>query len=189
MRILTARRALSDEDRAREADAVERALLESNLVRTARTVCAYVPTRTEPGSPRLLETLAAQGIRVLLPVVVGAGPLDWAPFAGSDALQVGAAGMREPTTARLGPDAVATADLVLVPALAVDSSGVRLGRGAGHYDQTLPKVRPGVPLAALLRDSEFVEALPAERHDVPVTVVVTTKPAIVQVGPPATRPR
>ncbi|MFZ0875798.1 MAG: 5-formyltetrahydrofolate cyclo-ligase, partial [Pseudonocardiaceae bacterium] len=63
--------------------------------------------------------------------------------------------------------------LVLVPALAVDRTGVRLGRGGGHYDRTLPLATPGTPLVAIVRDDEVLAALPAQPHDVPVTAALT----------------
>lgn len=69
----------------------------------------------------------------------------------------------------LGVDAVATADVVLVPALAVDRRGVRLGRGGGSYDRVLRRAR-GV-VVALLHEGELVDELPAEPHDVPVHAV------------------
>ena len=69
--------------------------------------------------------------------------------------------------------ALASADLVLVPALAVDAAGVRLGRGGGSYDRALSRVRPGVPVIALLYPGEVVPVLPAQPHDRPVTAALT----------------
>jgi len=63
--------------------------------------------------------------------------------------------------------------LVLVPALAVDKNGVRLGRGAGHYDRSLADTASGTHLVAVVRDQEIFEALPAERHDIRMTAVLT----------------
>jgi 5-formyltetrahydrofolate cyclo-ligase len=69
----------------------------------------------------------------------------------------------EPSGPRLGPAAVADAHLVVVPALAVDRTGTRLGRGGGSYDRALARVR--APSVALLYAGELVDALPAEPHD------------------------
>ncbi|WP_460460971.1 5-formyltetrahydrofolate cyclo-ligase, partial [Angustibacter peucedani] len=81
----------------------------------------------------------------------------------------------EPAGARLGPDAVARAAVVVVPALAVSRDGTRLGQGGGSYDRALARVPAGALVVALLHDGELVDAgeLPAERHDRPVDVVVT----------------
>lgn len=134
-------------------------------------VCAYLPIGTEPWSAEGVEELRAAGHEVLLPVVPQRrGPLDWAVFDGS--LAPGPIGLREPTGPRLGPDAVRRARLMLIPGLAADRRGVRLGRGAGHYDQTLPLVGTDVPLVMVIDDPELVAELPAEPHDHPVTAAL-----------------
>jgi 5-formyltetrahydrofolate cyclo-ligase len=78
---------------------------------------------------------------------------------------------------RLGPRGVLAADVVLVPALAVDTLGTRLGQGGGYYDATLPQLDPGVPIIAVVHDDEVldasVEPLPCEPHDVPVDGALT----------------
>jgi 5-formyltetrahydrofolate cyclo-ligase len=79
----------------------------------------------------------------------------------------------EPPGARLGPSAVADADVVLVPALAVDAHGARLGRGGGSYDRALARVAPGRAVVALLYDGEVHLTVPSEPHDRPVTMAVT----------------
>lgn len=169
-RLSAARRALPAEVREAEATALASVWLP---VRPRGTVCAYWPVGTEPGSPALLDGLLERGCRVLLPVVDPAGPLDWAEYEGTEALEAGPLGLREPTGPRLGTAAIAGADLVLVPALAVDRHGVRLGRGGGHYDRTLPLAGPGTPLVAVVRDEEVLEWLPAEPHDVMVNAALT----------------
>ena len=81
----------------------------------------------------------------------------------------------DPRQTRLGLDAVATADLVLAPGLAVDSRGTRMGQGGGCYDRALPRRRPGVPVVVLLHPGEVLgedEApLPRREHDQPVDAV------------------
>ena len=168
-RLVNAREALSSEVRAAEAQALAEAMPAVGW--TAATVCAYVPVGTEPGSIALLEALRAAGRRVLLPIVTGREPLDWGVYFGPDSLVPGPYGLREPGGLRLGPGAVANADAVLVPALAVDRRGVRLGRGAGHYDRSLGMVT--APRIAVVREEEFVDRLPAEPHDVLMTAVLT----------------
>ncbi len=146
-------------------------LLTALAVPVGAEVCAYLPIGSEPGSVALLEALRAHGHRVLLPVVVGAAPLDWAVHTGPEGLRPGPHGLREPSGPLLGPAAVGGAGLVLVPALAVDRRGARLGRGGGHYDRTLPAAV--APLVAVVRDEEFVAELPHEEHDVRMTAVLT----------------
>jgi 5-formyltetrahydrofolate cyclo-ligase len=167
-RLITARRHLSPADRLRAA----RQLQDQTLSRVRRehpsTVAAYVPVGSEPGGPDLPSVLAGE-VRVLLPVLLADGDLDWAAFAGE--LVAGPRGLLEPPGPRLGVDAVGSADLVLVPALAVDRRGMRLGRGGGSYDRALARVDSTV--LALLYESELVDTVPAEPHDRPVDGVLT----------------
>ncbi len=145
-------------------------------------VCAYVPIGTEPGSAELLDQLLDQGKRVLLPLVAEApGPLDWARYEGPASLGPGRLrGFLEPVGDPLGVAAIGTADLVLIPAFAVDDAGVRLGRGAGHYDRSLGYAAPDAALIAVVRDSELVRRLPSEPHDVLMTGALTPDKGLVR---------
>jgi len=148
-------------------------LLAAPEVRRAATVAAYVSVGTEPGTGPLLEGLAAAGKRVLLPVLLPDGDLDWGLYDGPASLVPARLGLLEPAGPRLGPDALATADVVLVPALAVDRRGVRLGRGGGSYDRALARVPVGTLVCALLHDGELLDEVPRAAHDRRVTAVVT----------------
>lgn len=139
----------------------------------ALTVCAYVPIGSEPGSPELLDGLREYGCRVLLPIVVGAEPLEWAEYTGPESLRSARYGLLEPVGTLLGQAAIGKADIVLVPALAVDRDGTRLGRGGGHYDRSLPLAAARAQLIAVVRDQEFVADLPGEDHDVRMNAVLT----------------
>jgi 5-formyltetrahydrofolate cyclo-ligase len=147
-------------------------------VRAASTLAAFAARADEPPTAELLARWRAQGRRVLLPVVLPDLDLDWALDDGhlrpSAVVRVA-----EPGGPRLGPDAIAEADVVLVPALAVDRRGVRLGQGGGSYDRALARVRSGALVVALLHPGELQdEPLPAEPHDHPVHVVVTVEGAV-----------
>ena len=161
-RVLADRAALTAEQRALAGEALAAAL--APLVSCARRVASYVSIGTEPAT----AALTALRPDLLLPVLLPGGDLDWA-VAGE--LRPGPRGLLEPEGPRLGVDAVATCDLVLVPALAVDRAGTRLGRGGGSYDRAL--ARTGARTIALLYDGELVDELPAEAHDVRVLAVVT----------------
>jgi 5-formyltetrahydrofolate cyclo-ligase len=176
---MAVRRALPAAVREAEAAALAATVLP---VEAPSVVCAYWPVGGEPGSVELLNSLLCRGCRVLLPLVSPPGPLDWAEYAGEASLRAGPFGLREPTGPPLGPAAIATAALVLVPALAVDRRGIRLGRGGGHYDRTLPLARPGVPLVAIVRDEEVLTSVPAQPHDVPVTAALTPGQGLLALG-------
>ncbi len=130
----------------------------------------------EPGTRDLIEALRARGIRVLLPVLLPDNDLDWAVHEGADRLVRARFGLLEPAGPRLGPDAVLEADAVLLPGLAVDGRGMRLGRGGGSYDRVLARLaRAGADpaLVVLLYAHEVVARVPEEPHDHPVRAVVT----------------
>jgi 5-formyltetrahydrofolate cyclo-ligase len=171
--LLAARRRTPASVRFAEALALTAQLTRGRVVHAGQTVCLYVPTGSEPGTVQMLDEVAERGVRVLLPVVDGAGPLDWAWYAGMDSLRPGPYGLLEPDGELLGPAALRIADVVFVPALGVDRTGVRLGRGAGYYDRSLPLAAPGTAFVAVVREQEVVEWLPSERHDVRMSAVLT----------------
>ncbi|MFG2128624.1 5-formyltetrahydrofolate cyclo-ligase [Streptomyces sp. NPDC048751] len=173
------RRLTPDVVRTSAARLAEHAL-ELPEVAHAGTVAAYVSVGSEPGTLALLDTLRARGVRVLLPVLLPDNDLDWGVYGGEGSLarvqHSGKMALLEPAGERLGPDAVTGADVVLLPGLAVDARGMRLGRGGGSYDRVLARLeraeaRPA--LVVLLYDSEVVARVPEEPHDRPVRAVVT----------------
>lgn len=144
--------------------AIAEHLLAAPEVRRAATVAAYVSIGTEPGTGVLLDALLARGRRVVLPVLLADGDLDWGTYRGDSSLAPARRGLLEPVD-RLGVDAVATADVVLVPGLAVSTTGLRLGRGGGSYDRALARVPVGTFTCVLLHDEEVGLDVPAEPHD------------------------
>lgn len=173
--LLTERRTLAPV--ARRTAAIEVQASTITLVRrlAPATTAAYVPVGSEPGGDDLLEALTRAlppGGRLLLPVLRPDADLDWAVHTGSSSLAPGPRGLREPTGVRLGVEAVREADLVIVPALAVDMAGIRLGRGGGSYDRVLRRTTSAVAVA-LLYDAELLDRVPAEPHDRPVQMAIT----------------
>ncbi|GAB2698818.1 5-formyltetrahydrofolate cyclo-ligase [Thalassiella azotivora] len=177
-RVRAARTARDADRRAADAEGLRAVALAHGLVRDRPVVAAYLSGPSEPGTGPLLDGLAATGTRVLLPVVSVGPPrdLDWAVDDGTT--RPGPlAGLREPAGPRLGPQALATADVVLVPALAVDTLGGRLGQGGGFYDRALVRVRPGALVVAVVHDEELhdaaVDPVPVLAHDRRVDAVLT----------------
>ncbi|MFI6825068.1 5-formyltetrahydrofolate cyclo-ligase [Micromonospora sp. NPDC050187] len=173
--LLARRRALGVAERATAATAVGVALVDLVRRLRPRRITGYVPVGSEPGGdlPEVLRAALPPGAELLLPVLRDDLDLDWAGYTGPGGLVAAGRGMREPAGPRLGRAAVAGAELVVVPALAVDRRGIRLGRGGGSYDRALARVSAGTPTVALLHDGELVDRLPAEPHDRPVRAVVT----------------
>lgn len=163
---LSRRAALSPDVRARVARTAAEVLVPEA---GGGPVAAYVSVGTEPGTGALLAAFTQAGLQVLLPVLLTDGELDWAD--GGSGVVPGRHGLLEPAGQRLGPAAVRRCRLVVVPALAVDRAGVRLGRGGGSYDRALRRTTGRV--VALLHDGELVAQLPSQPHDVPVHAVLT----------------
>jgi 5-formyltetrahydrofolate cyclo-ligase len=142
-------------------------------VRRAATVAAYVSVSSEPGTGPLLDALTLAGKRLILPVVQPDLDLDWAVYDGPAALHTARLGLLEPDGPRLGTDAIRSADVVLVPGLAVGRDGMRMGRGGGCYDRVLERVAPDTLVCLLLNSEEVLDAVPYEDHDRRVGAVVT----------------
>lgn len=171
--LLGARRGLTDIEVEARARRLARQLLAAPEVRGATTVAAYVSIGAEPGTSRLIDSLRDAGVRVLLPVLLPDGDLDWAAYDGPEALAVGRFGLREPTGPRLGVEGIGQADTVLVPGLAASPTGMRLGRGGGSYDRALPRVSPDALTCVLLYDDETGLVVPVQAHDRAVGAVAT----------------
>jgi 5-formyltetrahydrofolate cyclo-ligase len=115
-----------------------------------RVVALYLSFATEPGTAAVIDWLAGQRVRVLAPTLLPDADLGW---------------MDVPDGAPVGLDAITDAEVILVPALAVDLHGHRLGRGGGSYDRALTRVRPGQTVLAVVHDDEVLESVPFEPHD------------------------
>jgi 5-formyltetrahydrofolate cyclo-ligase len=172
-RLVTERNRLPLAAVADGARATAQHLLAEPDVRRASTVAAYVSVGREPGTGLLLDALLDAGKRVLLPVTTPDLDLDWAVYRGSTGLAPARFGLLEPGGPRLGVEAVAGADVVLVPGLAVSPQGDRIGKGGGCYDRALARVPVGTPTYVLLHEGEVGVEVPAEAHDRPVLAAAT----------------
>ncbi len=174
-RVVTARRRRTLVEVGAAGAALAEVVLDVVEVRRAATVAAYVSVGGEPGTALLLDRLVAAGKRVILPVLLPDGDLDWAAYDGPALLAPARLGLLEPTGPRLGVEAVATADAVLVPGLAVSPAGARLGRGGGSYDRALGRVPVGTFTCVLLYDEEVGLDVPVDAHDRPVRAAATPR--------------
>lgn len=153
-----------------------------------RSLSCYLSTPDEPPTRAFLRWAGERGIDVLVPVSRDDGLLDWAPYApppldagaspggavaAADAELLDVAGMPVPDAELLSPLAINDVGLILVPAAAVDHTGVRMGWGRGYFDKTLGSMNSRPPVFAVVFDDELVDELPREAHDAPVDGVVT----------------
>ncbi len=156
---------------ARPADDLERcrALLAVPEIAAARVVAGYAALPGEPDIGEALEVLRDRGVRVLLPEVLADRDLEFRVDSGERV--TGRLGIRVPP-----PDAPAAslgeADVVVVPALAADRFGHRLGRGGGSYDRALARRRAGAFVIAVVHEEEVLATVPVEPHDVAVDAVL-----------------
>ena len=138
-------------------------------------VAGYQPFRSEVDPRPLMRALAERGGLLALPCTPPWGSDEGLAFRlwrEGDALAPGAFGVHEPP----GTSPLVEPDLVLVPLLAFDRTGARLGYGAGHYDRTLPRLaRAGVRAIGLAYAAQVVERLPAEPHDHPLDGILTER--------------
>ncbi|MFC5181819.1 5-formyltetrahydrofolate cyclo-ligase [Actinomadura harenae] len=180
--LLANRAELSADVRSAAGRSIRDTLLGVPQLEMAGTVAAYVSLGTEPETHGLLFALWKRGTYVLLPRLLPDNELDWASYEGPDSLVPGRFGLMEPSEPARGVEAIASADVVLVPALAVDRTGVRLGRGGGSYDRALARVSPAVLTVALLYEGELVDTLPREPHDQRVRAAVTPESGLHPLG-------
>lgn len=167
-RLIEARRSRSPADLAAAAAGIA-----AHGVRAwagASVVAGYAGVGTEPPTRALLDGLVAAGVQVRLPVVDGE-QLRWGGYAGWDGLVPGRFGLLEPAAAPWDSSSLRDASIVVVPALAVDRHGHRLGRGGGYVDRALAGL--ATPAVAVVYDEELVDELPVDDHDVPVVGVLT----------------
>jgi 5-formyltetrahydrofolate cyclo-ligase len=167
------RQLLSDAARENAEDGIHAQLDALVAQHGARSISCFLSTMAEPGTRSFVKDASARGIRVLLPVTRTDGLLDWAVATPDGDIAEGLFGLPEPVGELLGPIALNDVDLLVVPAAAVDRTGVRLGWGRGFYDKTLGSMERCPPVYAVVYDSEVLDEVPSDVHDQRVTGVVT----------------
>jgi len=182
--VLAARRLLSLDQRAAAGRQLRDAVLDAPQTQMAGAVAAYVSVGSEPETRGLIFALWKRGSYVLLPLLRPDNDLDWASYEGPDSLVTGPRGLLQPTEPARGVAAIASADLIIVPALAADRRGHRLGRGGGSYDRALARVGPAVPTVALLYDEELLADVPAGARDQRVRAVARPSHGITSLPQP-----
>ena len=181
-RLAAARAAQSGGQRSEAGRLLRDAVLSLPETQMAGTVAAYLSIGTEPDTRGLVYALWKHGAYVLLPLLRPDNDLDWASYEGPDSMASGPRGLLEPTEPARGVAAIARADLVIVPALAADWRGYRLGRGGGSYDRALARVGGSVPTIALLYDGELLDEIPAGQHDQRVRLVAQPAEGIIRLS-------
>ncbi|MFM6971892.1 MAG: 5-formyltetrahydrofolate cyclo-ligase [Rhodoluna sp.] len=133
----------------------------------ARIAC-YLPFGNEPDTELFIDWAIENNIEVLLPVSKPDGILEWVNYSGETI--DGIFGFSEAAGDVVPFDKV---DLLIIPALAIDKSGNRMGKGKGYYDRAMADIAELPPVVAVVFDDELVDGLPVEPHDRKVNAVVT----------------
>ena len=186
--VVLRRASRSLEQRTVDDEARFAVLVEALSDRLPDTVAAYLSTKEEPDTLRLVAWLSARRVRVLLPLLTdGTGRRlpepAWAAYEGPQALRVGPLGLLEPTTTALPARQLPEAELVVCPGLAANRHGDRLGRGGGWYDRALVHAGQTTPVVVLLNSDEVLDAIPTQPWDRRVDRVATPA-GVVDCEPP-----
>ena len=167
--VLAARRDLAHEQRQRGSRSAVDRLLRLPEVWRSSVVALYVAMPDEADPVHACTFLAERGIRALYPRVRGER-LELAEARDPRTLPTGFRGIPEPTGPAIGPEVV---DVLVLPGVAFDLDGGRLGHGGGHYDRLLPAVPEDAVRIGLCFSCQVVPVVPREDHDQLVDIVVT----------------
>lgn len=171
-RLRAAWRALSEAEREQAAEGAAAAVQQWDGWRRAATVAVFLHLPDELPTTPLIRASVAAGKRVAAPVSLPGGELRFHAF-DPDALRAGRFGIAEPDPERSPAIPADALDLVVVPGLAFDAEGFRLGRGGGYYDRLLARLPSGTLTVGWTLPAFVVDRLPREPHDLPVGFLAT----------------
>jgi len=155
------------EDLARQTSGqFAESLLQLSLQRNLKRIGVYLSFGSEPATDPFIELAKDEGIEISCPKIESNGHMVMAVL--ESETRQSELGFREPTGVAVDPKDL---DLMIVPALAIDYLGQRLGRGAGYFDRYLEQYKG--PTVGLIYDAEFLPEVPSLSHDAPVSQVVT----------------
>lgn len=141
----------------------------------ACTLLVYLSFRQEVNTLPLIENAWQQGKKVLVPVCMPEKNILLSELKNLRELAGGFCGIPEPTCEFIRPASPSQVDLAILPGVAFDFRGYRLGYGGGYFDRFLAKHYASFPLIALAYDFQLIDALPVEEHDMRVDIIVTEK--------------
>lgn len=175
-------RALPPDVRARASAAIVARVWTLPEVASARTLLLFASTVEEPDTDAIAAEAVRRGIRVAYPRSLAERRLSLHAVASPEALRPGRYGIREPDDVVCGVVEVDSVDAALIPGLAWDRDGRRLGRGAGYYDRLLGTAGWRAFRCGIFFASQEEPVIPAEAWDVPLDAVVTER-EVVRTGP------
>ena len=164
-----------EDDRRRRSEAIRRKVFRLTAFRRAQIVCCYVALPYEVQTWRMIEDMIAKGKRVVVPVTAARTRRLWLSEVRDPAAELGrgAHGVWEPLPKVRRSVPLRTVDLVLVPGVAFDRRGHRLGHGLGYFDRFLSRLPKTTPTIGLAFRFQLLDRLPVTSHDYAVQTVVT----------------
>ena len=169
---ITARRALSPEERERRSEAICRRLMALPEIQAAGTLFSYLATAEEANLSAFHRWAWARGKTLAFPVIGEDGKMDAFAPTEENAIETGRFGIRSPIPGKSRLVLPEEIDLVLVPCAAFDDAGARLGMGGGYYDRYLPRCESALRLGVAF-ECQRVESVAALSHDAALDMAVT----------------
>lgn len=166
----TKRREMTADEVLKKSARIQKQLFSFDKYVNAKTVMLYVSAFNEPSTIEIIKDAIEYGKRVVLPVSDTAAETIVLSYLDSlDDLAKGAYGISEPKVIK--PADLADIDFILVPGLAFDRRGNRMGFGKGYYDKLLCKT--GAEKTALCYEFQLFDEIPVGEHDVPMNTIIT----------------
>lgn len=174
-RVLRQLKQQREDDRRRKSEVIGRAVIRLTAYRQATTVCCYVALPYEVQTWWLIEEMLSQGKRVVVPVTEPARKALHLSEVRTPATELakGPFGVWEPRRSAGRPVPLDEVDLVLVPGIAFDRRGHRLGHGHGYFDRFLARFPKAIPTVGLAFDFQLLDRLPTDAHDRAVRQVLS----------------
>lgn len=177
--ILDIRNKLPEEDVRELSSSVFRHLRESSFFDHSSHVMVYLDFKREVKTDAIINHCLEQNKRVYIPICIPeTHEIAISRITHLEELKSGHFGIREPLQQHIRLSDSSLIDLVLVPGIAFDANGNRLGFGAGYYDRFMGRLQPGAVKAALAYSFQVVGLVPSDEYDIPVDYIVTDKGTI-----------
>lgn len=167
--IRSRKRQFTSQELRKQSFPVVMRLLSHPRIKAAKTIMLYYSLPDEVDTHTLVDSLLVSGKQILLPRVTGEGTMELRRYTGPTDLALGAYNIMEPTGELF--DDYAAIDLAVIPGVAFDREGNRMGRGKGYYDRLLPKLRSTYKIGICL-PFQLVEQIPTDEHDVKMDEVI-----------------
>lgn len=172
------RRALSKDDVKIKSDEIRNNLFKMECIKQAETICTFISAFKEPDTVEIIKELWGQGKKVIVPITdVESSTLSLSYISSMEDMEKGAYGILEPKTVHTADENII--DVILVPGLAFDRNGGRMGFGKGYYDRLLENGK--AIKIGICYDFQIFKKIPTESHDIPMNFIITEK-EILEIG-------